>query len=79
MGVQIATHKIGCLLPDSSPHSAVSELAAVAKTGGQLEVELHKGAVGLGFCIEGGKGSPLGDRPITVKRLFKGTMKNAEV
>ena len=39
---------------------------------GKLEVELQKGAVGLGFCIEGGKGSPLGDRPITVKRLFKG-------
>ena len=39
---------------------------------GQLEVELQKGAVGLGFCIEGGKGSPLGDRPIIVKRLFKG-------
>ena len=40
--------------------------------GGRIEVELNKGAVGLGFCIEGGKGSPLGDRPITVKRLFKG-------
>lgn len=37
-----------------------------------VEVELNKGAVGLGFCVEGGKGSPLGDRPITVKRLFKG-------
>ena len=37
-----------------------------------VEVEMQKGAVGLGFCIEGGKGSPLGDRPITVKRLFKG-------
>ena len=36
------------------------------------EVQLNKGAVGLGFCIEGGKASPLGDRPITVKRLFKG-------
>ena len=36
------------------------------------EVVMSKGSVGLGFCIEGGKGSPLGDRPITVKRLFKG-------
>lgn len=36
------------------------------------KVEMVKGAVGLGFCIEGGKGSPLGDRPIMVKRLFKG-------
>ena len=37
-----------------------------------IQVELQKRAVGLGFCIEGGKGSPLGDRPITVKRLYKG-------
>ena len=36
------------------------------------EVVMSKGSVGLGFCIEGGKGSPLGDRPIAVKRLFKG-------
>ncbi|ELT92652.1 hypothetical protein CAPTEDRAFT_166827 [Capitella teleta] len=39
---------------------------------GCVEVEMQKGSVGLGFCIEGGKNSPLGDRPIVVKRLFKG-------
>ena len=39
------------------------------------EVVMSKGSVGLGFCIEGGKGSPLGDRPIAVKRLFKGACK----
>ena len=37
-----------------------------------IQVELQKRAVGLGFCIEGGHGSPLGDKPITVKRLYKG-------
>ena len=41
------------------------------------EVVMTKGGVGLGFCIEGGTASPLGDRPITVKRLFKGTHKTA--
>ncbi|XP_013382984.1 uncharacterized protein LOC106153557 [Lingula anatina] len=37
-----------------------------------IEVEMTKGVTGLGFCLEGGKDSPLGDRPITVKRIFKG-------
>ena len=37
-----------------------------------VTIELHKGTVGLGFCIEGGRDSPRGDTPITVKRLFKG-------
>ncbi len=39
---------------------------------GVMEVEMLKGSIGLGFCIEGGKGSPRGDLPIKVKRLFKG-------
>lgn len=38
----------------------------------EMEVELMKGAIGLGFCIEGGVGSPNGDRSISVKRLFRG-------
>ena len=37
-----------------------------------MDVVMKKGHIGLGFCIEGGKGSILGDLPITVKRLFKG-------
>lgn len=36
------------------------------------EVIINRGPFSLGFCIEGGRGSPLGDRPIRVKRLFKG-------
>ena len=35
-------------------------------------VEVPKTSMGVGFCIEGGIGSPSGDRPITVKRIFKG-------
>ena len=61
---------------DSSPLGVVAKTPIIGGLacgkGGRIDVELNKGAVGLGFCIEGGKGSPLGDRPITVKRLFKG-------
>lgn len=37
-----------------------------------LEIEVPKCGLGLGFCIDGGKDGPYGDRPITVKRLFRG-------
>lgn len=36
-----------------------------------FDITIVKGSVGLGFCIEGGVGSPTGDRPISVKRLFR--------
>ncbi|XP_077173767.1 pro-interleukin-16 [Paroedura picta] len=37
-----------------------------------LTVRLEKTSAGLGFSLEGGKGSIHGDKPITVNRLFKG-------
>uniref|UniRef100_G3NIF8 PDZ domain-containing protein n=1 Tax=Gasterosteus aculeatus TaxID=69293 RepID=G3NIF8_GASAC len=39
---------------------------------GTLTVELHKSSAGLGFSLEGGKSPSHGDRPLTVKRIFKG-------
>ncbi|XP_054466806.1 PDZ domain-containing protein 2 [Anoplopoma fimbria] len=39
---------------------------------GVLTVELHKSSAGLGFSLEGGKSSSHGDRPLVVKRIFKG-------
>ncbi|XP_062998644.1 pro-interleukin-16 [Elgaria multicarinata webbii] len=35
-------------------------------------VTLEKTSAGLGFSLEGGKGSIRGDKPITINRLFKG-------
>uniref|UniRef100_A0A2K6FI67 Pro-interleukin-16 n=1 Tax=Propithecus coquereli TaxID=379532 RepID=A0A2K6FI67_PROCO len=35
-------------------------------------VTLEKTSAGLGFSLEGGKGSLLGDKPLTVNRIFKG-------
>lgn len=39
---------------------------------GVFKVVIIKGATGVGFCLEGGVGSPKGDVPITIKRIFKG-------
>ncbi|XP_077456012.1 PDZ domain-containing protein 2-like [Stigmatopora argus] len=39
---------------------------------GALKVELHKTSAGLGFSLDGGKSSSTGDKPLTVKRIFKG-------
>ena len=37
-----------------------------------LRAELQKDVAGLGFILEGGKDSPLGDRPLAIKRIFRG-------
>ncbi|XP_051924091.1 PDZ domain-containing protein 2 isoform X3 [Hippocampus zosterae] len=39
---------------------------------GVFKVELHKTTAGLGFSLDGGKHSSNGDKPLTVKRIFKG-------
>ncbi|KAM9391769.1 PDZ domain-containing protein 2 [Pholidichthys leucotaenia] len=50
------------------------EAGAVVDVGpdGALTVELHKTSAGLGFSLEGGKSSSHGDRPLIIKRIFKG-------
>ncbi|XP_061529108.1 PDZ domain-containing protein 2 isoform X6 [Phycodurus eques] len=37
-----------------------------------LKIELHKTTAGLGFSLDGGKSSSTGDKPLTVKHIFKG-------
>lgn len=37
-----------------------------------IEVTINKGVTGLGFIIQGGKCSPKGDLPVTIKRIFRG-------
>ncbi|KAJ8304690.1 LOW QUALITY PROTEIN: hypothetical protein KUTeg_018273 [Tegillarca granosa] len=41
---------------------------------GVFEVIMIKGVMGLGFLIEGGKGTPLGDLPLLIKRIIKGLL-----
>lgn len=37
-----------------------------------IKVTLNKGVTGLGFLIQGGKSTPKGDMPLTIKKIFKG-------
>lgn len=37
-------------------------------------VTLEKTSAGLGFSLEGGKGSLHGDKPLTINRIFKGRL-----
>jgi len=56
----------------SSPTTTGSVPAPLGNGGpGTIDLEIIKGSLGLGFCIEGGVGSSAGDRPVVVKRLFR--------
>ncbi|XP_042340749.1 pro-interleukin-16 [Plectropomus leopardus] len=54
----------GCRSEEADPE--------VEEQGGMLSVELEKGAGGVGFTLEGGKGSIHGDRPLVINRIFAG-------
>lgn len=50
-----------------------SKIGLSGDDGGEVvTVELEKNAGGVGFSLEGGKGSINGDRPLTVNRVFTG-------
>ncbi|UYV73052.1 IL16 [Cordylochernes scorpioides] len=51
--------------------SITDESPVAGEKGPTQLVTLIKDGAGLGFIIEGGKDSPLGDRPICIKRIFK--------
>ncbi|KAF4792928.1 interleukin 16 [Turdus rufiventris] len=58
----------------SSTSSVASDASQESATGDTIcTVTLEKTPAGLGFSLEGGKGSIQGDKPITINRIFKGT------
>ena len=59
---------------DCNNDDVIRTCAAGSNDAGVREVRVIKGSLGLGFCVEGGRGSLAGDRPITVKRLFRGIL-----
>jgi len=69
--ISSVSEQVGRVNVSNEPNNASEILGS-----GIMTVEIEKGNLGIGFCIEGGKGSALGDRPISIKRLFKGEYNN---
>ncbi|XP_043344314.1 pro-interleukin-16-like [Cervus canadensis] len=59
---------------DSSGSASVASDVSIESTAEATvcPVTLEKTSAGLGFSLEGGKGSLHGDKPLTVNRIFKG-------
>lgn len=41
-----------------------------------IKADITKDVTGLGFMIEGGKDSSFGDKPISIKRIYRGKIGN---
>ena len=63
-----------CTLETGNEEVSLSDLNSTksSDSGVLMELEIYKGPTGLGFCIEGGKDGPISDKPIGVKKVFKG-------
>nr|XP_025748949.1 pro-interleukin-16 isoform X2 [Callorhinus ursinus] len=67
-----ATPELNSSTDSSASASVASEVSADSTEATVHTVTLQKTSAGLGFSLEGGKGSLLGDKPLTVNRIFKG-------
>ncbi|XP_045417375.1 pro-interleukin-16 isoform X2 [Lemur catta] len=67
-----ATPDLNCSTESAASASAASDVSVESTEATVCTVTLEKTSAGLGFSLEGGKGSLHGDKPLTVNRIFKG-------
>ncbi|XP_076793228.1 pro-interleukin-16 isoform X6 [Arvicanthis niloticus] len=68
-----ATQDLNSSTDSAASASAASDISVDSKEATVYTVTLEKTSAGLGFSLEGGKGSLHGDKPLTINRIFKGT------
>uniref|UniRef100_A0A2H8TEN1 Pro-interleukin-16 n=2 Tax=Melanaphis sacchari TaxID=742174 RepID=A0A2H8TEN1_9HEMI len=66
------TESVGLLQSADLTTSAKNDVITNRVFGPLTKVILSKDGSGLGFSLEGGKNSPTGDQPLTVKKIFTG-------
>lgn len=52
--------------------NVLSDIITSRVFGPLTKVMLSKDGSGLGFSLDGGKNSPTGDQPLTIKKIFTG-------
>uniref|UniRef100_H0WVG8 Pro-interleukin-16 n=1 Tax=Otolemur garnettii TaxID=30611 RepID=H0WVG8_OTOGA len=66
------TPDLNSSMDSTASASAASDISVESMEATVCTVTLEKTSAGLGFSLEGGKGSLHGDKPLTVNRMFKG-------
>nr|XP_006990292.3 pro-interleukin-16 isoform X4 [Peromyscus maniculatus bairdii] len=74
-----ATHDLNSSTDSAASASAASDISTESMEATVCTVTLEKTSAGLGFSLEGGKGSLHGDKPLTINRIFKGTEQSETV
>lgn len=69
-----ATTDLNSSTDSSGSASVTSDVSMESAEATVCTVTLEKTSAGLGFSLEGGKGSLHGDKPLTVNRIFKGVV-----